>query len=71
MLFRLYCLPRVGVYCIYRAGKQPVRVQTQFMWAVALACFAVAGFWPCRLPVGPSVEVSWPARDCMAHSGFC
>jgi len=32
----------VGVYCIYRAGKQPVKVQTGFMWAVALGCFAVA-----------------------------
>lgn len=32
----------VGVYCIYRAGKQPVAIQTWFMWAVALCCFAVA-----------------------------
>ncbi len=32
----------VGVYCVYRAGKQPVRVQVWFMWAVALSCFAVA-----------------------------
>jgi NADH-quinone oxidoreductase subunit H len=32
----------VGVYCWYRAGKQPVRVQVWFMWAVALACFAIA-----------------------------
>jgi len=32
----------VGVYCIHRAGKQPVPIQTWFMWAVALACFAVA-----------------------------
>lgn len=32
----------VGVYCIYRAGKQPAKVQTVFMWAVALGCFAVA-----------------------------
>jgi NADH-quinone oxidoreductase subunit H len=32
----------VGAYCVYRAGKQPVQVQTWFMWAVALACFAVA-----------------------------
>ena len=32
----------VGVYCIYRAGKQPVAIQTLFMWAVALGCFAVA-----------------------------
>jgi len=32
----------VGVYCVYRAGKQPVRVQTLFMWAVAALCFLVA-----------------------------
>jgi NADH-quinone oxidoreductase subunit H len=32
----------VGIYCIHRAGKQPARVQVWFMWAVALACFAVA-----------------------------
>ena len=32
----------VGGYSVYRAPKQPVRVQRQFMWAVALACFAVA-----------------------------
>jgi len=35
----------VGVYCIYRAGKQPVAIQTWFMWAVALACFAVAAIF--------------------------
>jgi len=35
----------VGVYCIHRAGKQPVPVQTWFMWAVALACFAVAAIF--------------------------
>jgi len=35
----------VGVYCIYRAGKQPVPVQTWFMWAVALGCFAVAAIF--------------------------
>ena len=32
----------VGVYCVYRAGKQPAEIQIWFMWAVALACFAVA-----------------------------
>ena len=32
----------VGAYCVYRAGKQPVRVQTLFMWAVAALCFLVA-----------------------------
>jgi NADH-quinone oxidoreductase subunit H len=32
----------VGAYCVYRAGKQPARVQIWFMWGVALACFAGA-----------------------------
>jgi NADH-quinone oxidoreductase subunit H len=32
----------VGAYCVYRAGKQPVKVQVWFMWAVALSCFAIA-----------------------------
>ncbi len=32
----------LGGYCIYRAGKQPVKVQTGFMWAVALSCFGLA-----------------------------
>jgi NADH-quinone oxidoreductase subunit H len=32
----------VGAYCVYRAGKQPVRVQSMFMWAVAALCFLVA-----------------------------
>jgi NADH-quinone oxidoreductase subunit H len=36
------CIILIGVYCIYRAGKQPVKVQVWFMWAVALACFSVA-----------------------------
>ena len=32
----------VGVYCVWRAGKQPARVQIWFMWGVALACFVAA-----------------------------
>ena len=43
----------VGVYSIYRAGKQPVRVQTLFMWGVALACFAVAAILVVPLLPGP------------------
>src|SRR6201998_65878 len=35
----------LGVYCIYRAGKQPVPIQTGFLWAVALGCFAVAAIF--------------------------
>ena len=34
-------LAAVGVYCVFRAGKQPARVQSLFMWAVAFACFVV------------------------------
>ncbi len=43
----------VGVYCVVRAGKQPVRVQVWFMWAVALACFAVALILAVPLAVAP------------------
>jgi NADH-quinone oxidoreductase subunit H len=43
----------VGVYSIYRAGKQPVRVQTTFMWGVAFACFVVAGVLASPLVIGP------------------
>ncbi|HEV8075009.1 MAG TPA: complex I subunit 1 family protein [Candidatus Acidoferrum sp.] len=35
-------LAAVGAYCVFRAGKQPARVQSLFMWAVAFACFVVA-----------------------------
>ena len=42
-----------GVYCVYRAGKQPAPVQTWFMWAVALACFAVAAIFAVPLFVAP------------------
>ena len=35
-------LAATGVYCVMRAGKQPVQVQVMFMWAVALVCFLVA-----------------------------
>jgi NADH-quinone oxidoreductase subunit H len=35
-------LAAVGAYCVFRAGKQPARVQSLFMWAVAVACFVVA-----------------------------
>jgi len=43
----------VGVYCIYRAGKQPVPIQTWFMWAVAFACFAVAAVFAAPYFVAP------------------
>src|SRR6516225_1148063 len=43
----------VGVYCVYRAGKQPAPIQTWFMWAVALACFAVAAIFAVPLFVAP------------------
>jgi len=31
-----------GAYCAMRAGKQPLRVQALFMWAVAGTCFVLA-----------------------------
>jgi NADH-quinone oxidoreductase subunit H len=43
----------VGVYSIYRAGKQPVPIQTWFMWAVALACFVLAVIFLVPWLVGP------------------
>jgi len=43
----------VGVYCARRAGKQPVAVQTWFMWGVAWACFAVAAILAVPLFVAP------------------
>jgi NADH-quinone oxidoreductase subunit H len=46
-------LALVGVYSIYRVGKQPVRVQQQFMWGVAFACFAVAALLAVPLFPGP------------------
>ena len=43
----------VGIYSIYRVGKQPVRVQKQFMWGVAFGCFAVAAILALPLFPGP------------------
>jgi len=43
----------VGVYSFRRAGKQPVSIQKQFMWGVALACFAVAIILAVPLIPGP------------------
>src|SRR5246500_2518429 len=45
-------LVAVGAYCVFRAGKQPVRVQSLFMWAVALACFVVAAIFGLSAPFG-------------------
>jgi NADH-quinone oxidoreductase subunit H len=42
----------VGAYCVFRAGKQPARVQSLFMWAVAFACFTVAGIFVLAAPFG-------------------
>ena len=44
-------LAAVAAYCVYRAGKQPVRVQSLFMWAVALACFVVAAIFALAAPL--------------------
>ncbi|HET6929702.1 MAG TPA: complex I subunit 1 family protein [Candidatus Acidoferrum sp.] len=40
----------VGVYCVFRAGKQPARVQSLFMWAVALGCFVIAAIFALAAP---------------------
>ena len=48
----------VGVYSMYRVGKQPVRVQRQFMVAVALACFAVAAIL--AAPLFPAFRLLLP-----------
>ena len=40
----------VGAYCVFRAGKQPARVQSLFMWAVALACFVIAAIFALAAP---------------------
>src|SRR5579864_3470198 len=45
-------LAAVGAYCVFRAGKQPARVQSLFMWAVALACFVVALIFALAAPFG-------------------
>jgi NADH-quinone oxidoreductase subunit H len=44
-------LAAVAAYCVYRAGKQPVRAQSLFMWAVALACFVVAAIFALAAPL--------------------
>jgi len=44
-------LAAVAAYCVYRAGKQPARVQSLFMWAVALACFVVAAIFALAAPL--------------------
>lgn len=43
----------VGVYCVLRAGKQPAKVQSGFMWAVALGCFGLAILLAAPLIPGP------------------
>jgi len=45
----------IGAYCVYRAGKQPVRVQTWFMWAVAALCFLIAFILAATLFLAPLV----------------
>ena len=43
-------LAAVGGYCVFRAGKQPVHVQSLFMWAVAFASFVVAAIFALASP---------------------
>jgi NADH-quinone oxidoreductase subunit H len=49
--FPVLLLGATGAYCVARAGKQPVRVQAMFMWAVAFACFAVALIFAAAAPL--------------------
>jgi NADH-quinone oxidoreductase subunit H len=46
-------LALVGGYCIYRAGKQPVKIQTAFLWAVALGCFGLAAVFVAPWMIAP------------------
>jgi len=46
-------LVAVGAYCVFRAGKQPDRAQSLFMWAVAFACFVVAAIFALTSPFSP------------------
>jgi NADH-quinone oxidoreductase subunit H len=43
----------IGAYCVFRAGKQTVRIQSLFMWAVAAACFVVAALLAVPLVLAP------------------
>jgi NADH-quinone oxidoreductase subunit H len=43
----------VAIYSIRRAERQPVRGQKQFMWAVALGCFASAAILALPILPGP------------------
>ena len=43
----------VGVYCIYRAGKQPVLSRSIWMWLLALVCLCVAGVFALPIVVEP------------------
>jgi NADH-quinone oxidoreductase subunit H len=36
-------LAAVGGYGVYRAGRQPAKIQSSLVWVVALVCFALAG----------------------------
>ena len=59
----------VGAYCLYRAGKQPVKIQTGFMWAVALGCFAVALMFLAALDFRSSaLRASWLERRFLVPS---
>jgi NADH-quinone oxidoreductase subunit H len=46
-------LASVGAYCVFRAGKQPARVQSLFMWAIAFGCFVVAAIFALASPFTP------------------
>ena len=50
--FPALLLATVGVYCVFRAGKQRAQVQSLFMWAVSLACFGAAAIFVLAAPFG-------------------
>jgi NADH-quinone oxidoreductase subunit H len=43
----------LGVYCIYRAGNQPVLSRSVWMWMLALVCLCVAGVFALPIVVAP------------------
>src|SRR5258707_7724006 len=43
-------LAAVGAYCVFRAGKQPARGQSLFMWAVSFGCVVVAAIFALASP---------------------
>ena len=58
----------VGVYCFYRAPKQPVKVQQMFMVAVGLLFFVIAGIL--AAPLSSRVDAMLPGLKPGLHGAF-